>query len=106
MQQNQLSTFDGQSQYSAALRSGNPLGQSLNQLNQFSLTQQQLRLASKQSQMDADSQGGGLMMAHQAPAGGHQYEVLLKERADLTEKLEEMQSTIDSQRKQINQLKS
>ena len=58
--------------------------------------------------MDADSQGGGgfMVSAHQAPAVGHQYEVLLKERADLTEKLEEMKATVDSQRKQINQLKS
>ena len=40
LQQNGLSTFDAQSQYSAALRSGNPLAQSMTQLNQFSLTQQ------------------------------------------------------------------
>lgn len=47
------------------------------------------------------------MAAHQqAPAVGHQYEVLLKERADLLDKVEELQGTIDIQRKQINQLKS
>lgn len=58
--------------------------------------------------MDAESQGGGLMLtAHQqAPTVGHQYEVLLKERADLTEKVEELQGIIDAQRKQMNQLKS
>ena len=49
--------------------------------------------------MDAESQGAGLMMAPPAAAAGHQYEVLLKERADLAEKLEEMQATVDSQRK-------
>lgn len=37
---------------------------------------------------------------------GHQYEVLLKERADLLQTIEAMQVTVDNQRKEINDQKS
>lgn len=114
-QQSALQPFDAQSQCSG-LQSGNPLAQSLSQLRptQFNLTQQSLRLANmpnaahQQAQLDVESPGG-LFLAHQPAASvhstGHQYEVLLRERGELSENVKELQRVLEGYKKQVNQIK-